>query len=100
MDYASLLNPVDAVKDNAGLMLLKLLIQLGVKEIWLAGMDGYSHIASENYAQEDMRMTAKIQTLDAMNQGMPSAVGASQQATFAFLTTPKYVTLGNLGKGR
>ena len=95
VDYASLLNPVDAVKDNAGLMLLKLLIQLGVKEIWLAGMDGYSHIASENYAQEDMRMTAKIQTLDAMNQGMCQVLRElSQQADIRFLTTPKYVTLG------
>ena len=95
VDYASLLNPVDAVKDNAGLMLLKLLIQLGVKEIWLAGMDGYSHIASENYAQEDMRMTAKVQTLDAMNQGMCQVLRElSQQADIRFLTTPKYVTLG------
>jgi 4-hydroxy 2-oxovalerate aldolase len=95
VDYASLLNPVDAVKDNAGLMLIKLLIQLGVKEIWLAGMDGYSHIASENYAQEDMRMTAKVQTLDAMNQGMCQVLRElSQQADIRFLTAPKYVTLG------
>ena len=58
-------------------------------------MDGYSHIASENYAQEDMRMTAKIQTLDAMNQGMCQVLRElSQQADIRFLTAPKYVTLG------
>lgn len=94
--YAGLLNQPEAVRDNAGLMLLKLLIQLGAGEIWLAGMDGYSHDASENYAQEQMRMTAKNQTLDAMNQGMCQALGElSKQVEIHFLTKPKHVTLEN-----
>ncbi len=42
-----------------------------------------------------MRMTAKSQTLDAMNQGMCQVLRElSQQADIRFLTTPKYVTLG------
>lgn len=94
--YSGLLNQPEAVRDNAGLMLIKLLIQLGAGEIWLAGMDGYSHDASENYAQEQMRMTAKNQTLDAMNQGMCQALGElSKQVEIHFLTKPKHVTLGN-----
>ena len=93
--YAGLLSQPEAVRDNAGLMLIKLLIQLGVKEIWLAGMDGYSHDANENYVQEQMRMTAKNQTLDAMNQGMCQALGElAKQVPIHFLTKPKYVTLG------
>ena len=40
-------------------------------------------------------MTAKIQTLDAMNQGMCQVLRElSQQVDIRFLTTPKYVTLG------
>ena len=40
-------------------------------------------------------MTAKVQTLDAMNQGMCQVLRElSQQADIRFLTAPKYVTLG------
>ena len=52
VDYRRLLNHLEPVWDNAGLMLVKLLIQLGVKELYLAGVDGYSHDPGENYAQD------------------------------------------------
>ena len=94
VEYGSLLSQPEAVRDNAGLMLVKLLIRLGVKEIWLAGMDGYSHDPAENYVHEQMRMTAKNQTLDAMNQGMCQALGElSHQAEIRFLTTPRHITI-------
>ena len=94
VEYGSLLSQPEAVRDNAGLMLVKLLIRLGAKEIWLAGMDGYSHDPAENYVQEQMRMTAKNQTLDAMNQGMCQALGElSRQAEIRFLTTPRHITI-------
>ena len=38
-----ILNEVEAVRDNAGLMAIKFLMSYGVAEIKLAGFDGYSH---------------------------------------------------------
>ena len=94
VDYRRLLNHLEPVWDNAGLMLVKLLIQLGVKELYLAGVDGYSHDPGENYAQDALRLAAKSQTLDAMNQGMCQVLGQfAQQATIRFLTKPRYVRL-------
>ena len=85
VDYRRLLNHLEPVWDNAGLMLVKLLIQLGVKELYLAGVD---------YAQDALRLAAKSQTLDAMNQGMCQVLGQfAQQATIRFLTKPRYVRL-------
>lgn len=52
--YKDLLNSTEAVKDNAGLMLAKFLLQLGVKKLYIAGMDGYSTNPDENYADQKM----------------------------------------------
>ena len=49
-DYKSLLNGEEFVNDNAGLMVIKLLISFGAKKVLLAGFDGYSHEPKENYA--------------------------------------------------
>lgn len=35
--------------DNAGLMLLRLLVRLNVKEVMIAGMDGYSDVFGDNF---------------------------------------------------
>ena len=42
VNYSSLLNCHDFLIDNGGLMLINLLILLNVKEVLLAGFDGYS----------------------------------------------------------
>ena len=55
------------------------------EELYLAGVDGYSHDPGENYAQDALRLAAKSQTLDAMNQGMCQVLGQfAQQATIRF----------------
>ena len=53
VNYADLLNKIEAVEDNAGLMAIKFLIDIGVKEIYIAGMDGYSRNANENYSAKE-----------------------------------------------
>ena len=93
-DYSSLLNDVEAVKDNAGLMCVKFLINLGVKRIMLAGFDGYSHDSSENYAEQKMEFVIKNAILDAMNNGMSCVLSDYAKKTdIEFLTTPKYVRI-------
>lgn len=92
--YRDLLNDVEAVRDNAGLMAIKLLMGYGVKEILLAGFDGYSHDFRENYANSSMEFITKNALLDAMNAGMSEVLKQySNDINISYLTTPKFVTL-------
>lgn len=92
--YRDLLNEVDAVRDNAGLMAIKFLMSYGVKDILLAGFDGYSHDAKENYANSSMEFITKNALLDAMNIGMSKVLKQySKDIRISYLTTPKYVSL-------
>ena len=92
--YRDLLNDVEAVRDNAGLMAIKFLIVYGVKRIFLAGFDGYSHDFKENYANTSMEIITKNALLDAMNTGMSEALKMySNDIKISYLTTPKYVKL-------
>lgn len=92
--YTKLLNEIEAVKDNAGMMLIKYLITMGVKEIYLAGMDGYSHDAYENYAEHSMAIITRKAVLNAMNAGMSHMLKEySEEVDIKFLTQPKFVKL-------
>lgn len=96
VDYSSLLNTQEPVRDNAGLMLIQLLVRLGAKEIWLAGMDGYSHDPDENYLHKELRLSSAQETLDAMNRGMRRVLSqlARQTGTaIRFLTKPQRIFL-------
>ena len=54
IDYSSLIDEDCSIPDNSLPMLLRLLSDLGVKKIALAGFDGYSGEARVNYYNEDM----------------------------------------------
>ncbi len=92
--YRDLLNDVETVRDNSGLMAIKLLIMYGVKEIMLAGFDGYSHNTKENYINSQMEFINKNVILDAMNFGMSKVLcELSKIVKISFLTEQKYVKL-------
>lgn len=92
--YRDLLNDVDSVKDNAGLMAIKFLNEYGVKEILLAGFDGYSHDTKENYADKSMEFITRNAVLDAMNDGMEKVLREfSEKMRISFLTEQKYVRI-------
>ena len=87
--YKELINSIDAVNDNAGLMAINFLIQYGVEEIMLAGFDGYSHDVNENYADASLELITRNAVLDAMNIGMTEILKQySQKVKITFLTTP------------
>ncbi|XOI99623.1 aldolase catalytic domain-containing protein [Paenibacillus polymyxa] len=54
INYSSLLNSFDRVKDNSTLMLLNLLDQINLKEVTFAGFDGYHKGSSGNYISGSM----------------------------------------------
>ena len=64
----------------------------GVKEIVLAGFDGYSHDITENYGDSQMAFVTRNAVLDALNSGMKRVMSEyAKDMSITFLTTPKHV---------
>lgn len=88
-DYRELLNDVEPVTDNAGMMAVKLFWMLGASKIVLAGFDGYSFDAEENYADSRMTIITKRAILEGRNEGMAKVLGEySKKMKIEFLTPP------------
>lgn len=95
-EYRDLLTDDEAVRDNAGLMAIKFLAFRGVKNIYLAGLDGYEHDAKENYGDKAMSVIMRNAVFDAINEGIQKALMKfSRQLEIKFLTTPKYIRIDN-----
>lgn len=54
VNYSSYISQYDEIIDNSGLMALKLLIAIGVKEAVVAGMDGYTGAFSSDYLDNSL----------------------------------------------
>lgn len=92
--YKDLLNDEETVRDKAGLMAVKFLMGYKVKEILLAGFDGYSHDTRENYGDKKMAFYTRNAVLDAMNEGMSQVlIKFAEQVTISFLTSPGYIVI-------
>lgn len=92
VDYASLLNSVDGVEDNAGLMAAKLVSDLGASEIVLAGFDGYAPDMMENYANSEMALAMSRPVIEKMNKGMTRVLSDLNKTTpVRFLTAQRFV---------
>lgn len=74
VSYKELLNNVETVYDNAGLMAIKLLILSGVRKVTLIGFDGYSHDVADNFAYESMILVNPQAVLDSFNRGMQTVL--------------------------
>ena len=92
--YQDLLNDHENARDNAAMMLIKFLIQAGVRKILLAGVDGYSVDPTQNFADQKMSFFTQKAILEAMNDGMNAALKEfSKQIDIEFVTKPRYVCL-------
>lgn len=95
VNYKELLSNVESVKDNAGLMAIKFFMDCGIKEIYLAGLDGYDHENEKNYGDRDMSVYMKPEVIDATNKGVSQVVTEyAGKIKIEFLTKPKYITIG------
>ncbi len=70
ISYSSLLNDIEYVKDNSGLMLLKLLSECDVAEVNIFGMDGYSDDSRQNYVSDELTLKSSRDTVHGMNLGI------------------------------
>ena len=90
--YHTLINRVEAVTDNASLMAIRFFMAYGIQEFFLAGVDGYSHDADENYGRRNMALITKNAVLDAINVGMSEVLKLyGKTVSIRFLTSPRYV---------
>lgn len=93
-NYRELLNDEEPVRDKAGLMAIRFLMDYNIKEILLAGFDGYSHDMEENYGDKKMAFFTRNAVLDAMNVGMVNVISEyAKKINITFLTAPKYIRL-------
>lgn len=92
VSYGELLNEEEYVQDNAGLLLINLLIRYGAKEVLLAGFDGYSPIEEQNYALQKMVVYRNFELLNAMNLGIQKVLRFySEKIKIKFITKPQYL---------
>ena len=68
VDYYSYLNEDDIVFDNAGLMLLKLLEKCNVREVTMAGFDGFKTRYDDNYYNELITFLDKDELTERQNR--------------------------------
>lgn len=91
LNYSSYLNN-SKMFDNVALMLLKLLIIVGVKEVNIAGLDGFSNLQSENYIDKKLINNAKLDDIDERNKVMSEELlNFSKYINLCFITKTKYM---------
>lgn len=92
--YRELLSDNEAVRDNAGLMAVRLMISLGVERIYLAGFDGYAHDDRENYGDETMSIIMKNAVRESINTGMTEMLTKyGKHVAIEFLTKPRFIKI-------
>lgn len=92
--YKDLLNDVEAVKDNAGLMLMKFLINKKVKKIYVAGIDGYDLDVAKNFVDKKMAFVTSKDTFKAMNDGLTQVMKEyKKQIPIEYVTTPQFIKI-------
>ena len=60
INYSSYLMSDNLIADNPTLILLNLLINMGIKEIFICGFDGYSAYPKDNYFDESLSMGTSL----------------------------------------
>lgn len=92
VNYSSLLNQSTISYDNAGLMAIDLMIQLGVTRILLAGFDGFTH--GENHFDHSKLKITKIYDAEERNQDMKNILlQYGKLSELSFITDTHYKNL-------
>lgn len=91
VNYSSYLNEDSSIIDNAGIMCINLLIQVGVKEIILAGFDGFSEDVKDNFYEESLYLDVEEERLAKMNMAMSNKLSQlKKQIKIEFLSKSNY----------
>ena len=92
LNYSSYLNN-SKMYDNVALMFLKLLCSMGKKEVFVAGLDGFSNIPTENYVSNELINNARENEFDERNVIMTDELNKlGEEIEINFLTKSMYNT--------
>lgn len=90
LNYSSYLNN-SKMYDNAALMFLKVLIRVGIKEVFIAGLDGFSNIPTENYVSNELINNARENEFDERNTIMSDElIKFARNIKLNFVTNTNY----------
>lgn len=90
--YAKLLNNTDPVQDNSILLLLKFIATAGVKEVAIAGLDGYSTDMDQNYVSPQMTFVFDKAAISKKNSGIEVVLkDLAQLMPIHPITTPRNI---------
>ncbi|MBM7567982.1 aldolase catalytic domain-containing protein [Paenibacillus sacheonensis] len=91
INYSDYLNSQPLVNDNATLMLFALLIKLKVKQIDIAGFDGFIYNANDNYAIETLETHLEESVVLELNAQIANVVrDFEQKVRLNFITDSLY----------
>lgn len=91
INYASYLGKEDLVADNPALMVIRLMIAMGVNKITVAGLDGYSALAEDNYYDPTLALGTSISVKMQKNALIRKELKRLRSQTdIKFLTPSKY----------
>ena len=89
--YSSLLDEEALIVDNPMIMLIRLLDQIGVKKIGLAGFDGYEKTELPNYVNANMEHTFSKEKAREINEDVVKSLNRLQpKVTIEYVTSSLY----------
>lgn len=90
--YFDLLNTSEFVKENAGLMAIQFVINMGCCDIYLAGYDGYSYESTDNYEASDLTLIMDKMQMEKLNFGMRQVLDEFRKVVkLQFITTSLFI---------
>ncbi len=91
VSYSSLYGLGYDESDNSGMMLLRLLRNLGVAKVFLAGFDGFSEDVRDNYFSRDLISSITPESAKAKNAAVKAQLNdLKKDISISFLTPSKY----------
>ena len=88
INYSSYLLTDSAVYDDPTFMMIKLLRSVGILELHIAGFDGFSASAKENYFEQQMSLGTNLKTKTEKNEQIKLELTKLQQAVKLHFLTP------------
>jgi 4-hydroxy 2-oxovalerate aldolase len=93
VNYSSLFSTIEVIRDNPFIMFLNLLKKINIKEIWLAGFDGYVQDNADNYYGDYVRfLYCQDDNVIARNDAIKNELsGLSSNMKIKSLTPTRYL---------
>lgn len=79
VDYAGLCDFGSEEPDNSGMMMIRLLVKIGVKEVSIAGFDGFAQDVRINYCSEKLVNSILVDKLEDKNRAIAQQISQIRQ---------------------